>query len=318
MIIAAGVLCWRHIGGRPYILVIHRAAHDDYSFPKGKLDPGETVPETALRELYEETRLRTRLGPFLGDVHYEVNGRPKTVSYWTAHVTADQVRQSSRRFTPNHEVDELLWLPFDEAQRLLTYEFDRDLLDQLERMLPELDRPTFNVGVLRHAKATSRASWSGGEASRTLTERGQAQAKSLVGLLDCWAPYESILTSPWQRCASTIAPFLKAHNMRATSVEQLTEAAYAADPAATERLVSAAVTAARPLLICSHRPVLPAILSAVGSVLDEPARARLVACSSISPADLVIAQIAHTDDAEHPFELVTLATYSPYEASPSS
>lgn len=313
MIVAAGVLCWRRIAGEPYILVIHRAAHDDYSFPKGKLDPGESVPETAIRELGEETRLRTALGPFLGEVHYKVGSRPKVVHYWTAHVDDGQVKASLKRFAPNHEVDELLWLPFPEARRLLSYAFDRELLDRLQAMLPALDRPTFTLAVLRHAKAVSRADWGKGETTRPLTEHGGRQAAHLAPLLACWGTFDRVVTSPWARCVQTIAPYASAHGLDPVTAETLTESAYAADPAATERFIAGLAREGRSTLVCSHRPVLPAVLSAIGSVLDEEARARLVAQATLAPAQTVIVQIARTDDPERPLELVTTATYTPFD-----
>ncbi|KAB1647262.1 MULTISPECIES: NUDIX hydrolase [unclassified Pseudoclavibacter] len=313
MIVAAGVLCWRRIAGEPYILVIHRAAHDDYSFPKGKQDPGESVPETAIRELREESRIRAALGPYLDAVHYHVGGKPKVVHYWTSQISAEQVKDSAKHFSPNHEVDELLWLPFAEAQRLLTYDFDRELLTRLEGQLPTLDRPILTVGVLRHAKATSRVDWSKGEASRPLTSHGQSQSTHLTALLQCWGAFQQIVTSPWQRCLSTVQPYATACGTRVRRASELTETDYATDPEASEHLVTDVVSQGRSALFCTHRPVLPGVLSAVGALIDEPARALLLSHATLAPAELVIAQIAQTGDAEHPFELVTVATYAPFD-----
>jgi 8-oxo-dGTP diphosphatase len=108
------------------IVVVHRPRYDDWSFPKGKLDPGETFEEAALREVREETGLICRLGPELAFAHYDDNkGRPKVVRYWLMAVIEDP------GFEPNEEVDELRWLTPAEATDLLTYSRDRKLVRSL-------------------------------------------------------------------------------------------------------------------------------------------------------------------------------------------
>jgi 8-oxo-dGTP diphosphatase len=104
------------------VAVVHRPRYDDWSLPKGKLDPGETFEQAALREVWEETGLRCRLGRELPSVRYEVRGRPKIVRYWLMSVEADP------GFTPNDEVDELRWLAPAEALELLTYERDKGVV----------------------------------------------------------------------------------------------------------------------------------------------------------------------------------------------
>jgi 8-oxo-dGTP diphosphatase len=102
--------------------IVHRPRYDDWSLPKGKLDPGETFEEAALREVEEETGLRCTLERELPPVEYEVRGRPKVVRYWLMSVDADP------GFTPNAEVDELRWLPPADAAALLTYDRDKELV----------------------------------------------------------------------------------------------------------------------------------------------------------------------------------------------
>ena len=107
------------------MLLVHRPAYDDWTFPKGKLDPGETEEECALREVEEETGLRCRLGLELGSTTYrDAKGRRKRVRYWLMEVEAG----SGLRF--EHEVDEARWLSFDDAAGLLSYERDIGLLDE--------------------------------------------------------------------------------------------------------------------------------------------------------------------------------------------
>jgi 8-oxo-dGTP pyrophosphatase MutT (NUDIX family) len=124
---AAGGVVWRRTGdGAVEVVVVHRPHYDDWTMPKGKLDPGETEAECALREVEEETGLRCELGPEVaGNAYTDHKGRPKTVRYWA-------MTPSSGSFAPNDEVDELRWLPVDEAVALLSYDHDRTVLRSLQ------------------------------------------------------------------------------------------------------------------------------------------------------------------------------------------
>jgi len=109
------------------IAVVHRPRYDDWSLPKGKLDPGETFEQAALREVEEETGLLCELREELDPVRYhDSRGRPKLVRYWRMVVTGGE-------FTPNEEVDELRWLALREAAALLSYPHDRELVQALTR-----------------------------------------------------------------------------------------------------------------------------------------------------------------------------------------
>src|SRR6185369_12154279 len=107
---AAGAVCWRVTAkGNLKILLVYRTQHRDTSLPKGKVDPGETLPETAVREIAEETGLVIGLGPPLGIVEYVMpNGRDKEVYYWSAEVS--QVARDNSTFAANDEIESLHWV----------------------------------------------------------------------------------------------------------------------------------------------------------------------------------------------------------------
>ena len=102
------------------VLLVHRAKYDDWAFPKGKLDAGESWEEAAVREVEEETGLRCELGPYVGSTHYPVPQGEKEVRYYRM--------SSDDEAHPQNEIDELRWVAFDEARELLTYDYDRVLL----------------------------------------------------------------------------------------------------------------------------------------------------------------------------------------------
>ncbi len=131
---AAGGVVWRRTGPhRVEVLVVHRPKYDDWSLPKGKLDDGETHEAAARREVEEETGLRCRLGDELASVSYtDRRGRPKVVRYW-AMTPEDTAAEdgATEWFTPTEEIDEIRWVPRENARRVLSYEHDADLVDSL-------------------------------------------------------------------------------------------------------------------------------------------------------------------------------------------
>jgi 8-oxo-dGTP diphosphatase len=123
---AAGGVLTRAGSGGTEVLVVHRPRYDDWSFPKGKLDPGEDDETAARREVLEETGCRVDLHEELPVRRYtDRKGRPKQVRYWRMTVVG------SDPFVPNDEVDALRWIPVDEAATLLSYDGDRRLLEVL-------------------------------------------------------------------------------------------------------------------------------------------------------------------------------------------
>jgi 8-oxo-dGTP diphosphatase len=132
---AAGGLVVRRRGGVLELVVVHRPVQHDWSFPKGKLESGETFETAALREVREETGMSCELLRFIGHTEYvDRKGRPKAVAYWIMEATGGS-------FSPNEEVDELRWLSLDEASRMLSYPRDQELVavlmaaDQVEPVI---------------------------------------------------------------------------------------------------------------------------------------------------------------------------------------
>ncbi|WP_406493854.1 NUDIX hydrolase [Streptomyces sp. NBC_01604] len=127
---AAGCVLWRRspVDGELEVCLVHRPKYDDWSHPKGKLKRGEDHLAGALREVEEETGHRAAPGTRLPTVLYMANGRAKEVRYWAAEATTGA-------FTPNDEVDRILWLPPSAARNRLTQPRDRTLVDALLQAL---------------------------------------------------------------------------------------------------------------------------------------------------------------------------------------
>jgi 8-oxo-dGTP diphosphatase len=122
---AAGGVVWRRGPGGIEVAVVHRPHRDDWSLPKGKLDPGESFEAAAVREVQEEIGFRCRLGRELSPTSYrDQKGRAKVVRYWL-------MEPEEGEFSPNNEVDELRWLIPSAAADLLTYPHDQELVREL-------------------------------------------------------------------------------------------------------------------------------------------------------------------------------------------
>lgn len=131
---AAGCVVWRERSDSVEFLVAHRPRYDDWSFPKGKLDDGETFQEAALRELDEETGARGSLGAELPSTSYvDHKGRSKIVRYWL--VEAEDPHTEAADFQPNDEVDQIVWSDPGAAAEMLSYEHDAQLLAEAVALL---------------------------------------------------------------------------------------------------------------------------------------------------------------------------------------
>ena len=250
-VLAAGAVLWRSNGdsAEPDVAVIHRPRYDDWSLPKGKVDPGETEPVTAVREVHEETGYSSHLGRRLASVSYPVEQGIKKVRYWAA-------RSTDGQFTPNSEVDELKWLPVAAAMKQLGYSHDRKVL----RRFAKLPVDTQTVLIVRHGTAGSKSRYKGDDRMRPLDKRGRAQAESLVGQLLAFGA-NMLYAADRVRCHQTLEPTAEELGAPIHNEPLLTEDAYAEDrKAARRRVLEIAATGGTPV-ICTQGRVIPDLIA---------------------------------------------------------
>jgi 8-oxo-dGTP diphosphatase len=269
-VFAAGAVCWRVVDGKVKVLVIHRTAHRDVSLPKGKVDPGETLPQTAVREVVEETGLAVTLGVPLGMTNYTMpNGREKVVHYWAAEVTDAAVLASS--FLPNGEVAALEWLPIRKALGALTYERDAEIVERFRMLVDEGVTRTFAVIALRHAKAVPPYQFDGPDSSRHLTERGRGEAKSIVHSLASFGP-SRIVSSTAKRCRQTVEPLSKALHLDVKTTDAISQDAFESGDDGIREVVGKRIRKRFTTVLCSHGPVLPEIVREVALATGTASR----------------------------------------------
>ncbi|MDR7085912.1 8-oxo-dGTP diphosphatase [Aeromicrobium panaciterrae] len=258
---AAGGVVWRkrppsgRVEPRVDLLLIHRPSYDDWSFPKGKTDDGESLQATATREIAEETGARVRLGHPLGELSYPVAGGLKSVTYWSARAVGE-----TEPFVPNKEVDEIRWVGVREARKLLTYDHDRILLKSFVDLLDSKAHRSRTLIVQRHGKAAARSA-DIDDLERPLTSVGSEQAQTLAPILAAYG-VGRVISSPALRCAQTVEPY--AHSI-STFIEIDDRIGEDTTFAQVQRSVAATLDRKRPVVLCTHRPTLPWIFEAIGT-----------------------------------------------------
>jgi 8-oxo-dGTP diphosphatase len=251
VILAAGAVLWRYAddSGATEVALVHRPRYDDWSLPKGKVDPGETEPVTAVREIDEETGYAVELGRRLASVSYPVEQTTKKVWYWAA-------RTLGGDFTPNAEVDQLIWLPAADAMKRLQYPADRKVL----RRFTKYPADTKTVLIVRHGLAGTKSRYRGDDQKRPLDKRGRAQAESLVGQLLAFGATD-LFAAPRARCHQTLEPLAEELGVTIQDEPELTEEAYADDQQpGRRRLLEIAKTDGTPV-ICTQGKVIPDLIS---------------------------------------------------------
>lgn len=289
-VLAAGAVCWRVTPkGKLRILVVHRTQHKDTSLPKGKLDPGETLPETAVREIAEETGLVVGLGAPLGIVEYVMpNGRDKKVYYWAAHVQPDAIANST--FVSNDEIEQLTWLSLKKARSRMSFPADVDIVDRFAELYRQGRARTFAIIALRHGKATPAQDWPGPDATRPLLPRGEMQALSVAPGVAAFRPAK-LISSTAVRCVATIGPTARITGLEVAQRDAISQDAYTGRGELVRQLVAKRLEKRLSTVLCSHGPVLPQIIDAVTRATGTADSARLQRAAALSTGEYAVLHV---------------------------
>lgn len=258
---AAGAVLWRRSPAGVEVALVHRPRYDDWSLPKGKLDPSEPEAVAAVREVVEETGFTGPLGRGLGTTEYDVvvAGRlvPKTVRWWS-------LEAAEGAFTAGDEVDELRWVDAAAAVDLLGAE-----AAPLRRFLSG-PADAVTLLVVRHASAGDRSSFRGTDDRRPLDDDGRTQADLLADVLSLWRPVR-VLSAPPVRCRATVAPLSARVGHDVEVVAHWGEDAWDRDAALAD--LRGLARAGTPAVICSQGGAIPDLVAHLTST-DGRVRAK--------------------------------------------
>ncbi len=308
---AAGTVPWRVQGHVLQVALVHRPRYDDWSWAKGKLDPAEEWPVAAVRETVEETGLVVRLGVPLPEARYTVlekDGVPgdKVVRYWAAQVTGGDGRLVN-------EIDDVEWLDPRTAHDRLDYARDQDQLLALVRWHQAGLLATWPLVLVRHARAVGRGSWKGpDDTERPLDAAGRARAVALGPVLAAYG-VQRVVTSPSTRCVATVSPFAKEAGARLRTRPGLSEEGFADDPGRAVHHLQRVLEKGRPTAVCSHGPVLPALVDVLAGVAGEAGVAdrRLLAAAGTGTFDKGEALVCHVAGAGAGARVVAVERHCP-------
>jgi 8-oxo-dGTP diphosphatase len=262
-IFAAGTVIFKGKGLNQKIAVIHRPHREDWSFPKGKIDAPESAPAAAVRETLEETGLHVVLHQSLTPQEYIFDNLPKTVFYWRARLVKPPV------FVPNEEADQLVWVSLKAALKLLTYEVDRQLAKEAFKA-----KDTKPLILLRHATAEKRIEWSDRyskaippDSFRPLTPAGIMQSHLIGDLLSAFG-INKVVSSDSIRCVATVSPYAASQELALEAHQTLSELGWEFNNKSGLKLIRKLAMLNQPVVICGHRPALPALAQAIGDEFD--------------------------------------------------
>jgi 8-oxo-dGTP diphosphatase len=262
-IFAAGTVIFKGRGLNQKIAVIHRPHREDWSFPKGKIDAPESAPAAAVRETLEETGLHVVLHQSLTPQEYIFDNLPKTVFYWRARLVKPPV------FVPNEEADQLVWVSLKAALKLLTYEVDRQLAKEAFKA-----KDTKPLILLRHATAEKRIEWSDRyskaippDSFRPLTPAGIMQSHLIGDLLSAFG-INKVVSSDSIRCIATVSPYAASQELALEAHQNLSELGWEFNNKSGLKLIRKLAMLNQPVVICGHRPALPALAQAIGDEFD--------------------------------------------------
>jgi len=303
---AAGGVVWRVVDDKLRVLLIHRTKYRDVTLPKGKVEPGEMLAETAVREIHEETGIRVALGVPVGVSRYRLpSKRTKIVHYWAAEATDEAIRASE--FVPNKEIAAIEWVSLKKAISRLSYPVDVEILEHFLRLVDEGVLHTFPIVALRHAKALPREEWEEKDAARPLTPRGRKQARAIVGPLRAFG-VRRIVSSPAVRCVKTVAPLAEALGRKIDTTKLISQDAWEVGTSDARTIIGERVRARKPAVLCSHGPVLPDILSELALATGTLRGSYLGSASTLEPAAF---SVVHLSVANPGSGIVAIETHVP-------
>jgi 8-oxo-(d)GTP phosphatase len=258
---AGGVLWRRSPDGRGSeeieVALVHRPRYDDWSLPKGKVEPGETEFEAALREVLEETGHLGRPERSLGKIRYLKSSgsgtRPKVISFWA-------MQANGGTFEPGREVDELRWVPVGSARTMLTYPTDREVLGRFASQ----PLTTGLVLLVRHAAAGQRARWKGDDRVRPVDAKGAQQSEALLRILGKF-DVRRIVSADFVRCVETVEPLSRATGLPVVEEPLLSELGYPDHEQETIELVRRLEEPGGAVVACSQGDVIPDLLHRLAS-----------------------------------------------------
>jgi 8-oxo-dGTP pyrophosphatase MutT (NUDIX family)/phosphohistidine phosphatase SixA len=249
---AAGGVVWRRADPEVEIALVHRPRYDDWTLPKGKLEPGEELLDAAVREVGEEMGAQVEVSRRVGRVRYAVEDGRKTVTFWA-------MRCLREDFRPDREVDAVQWLPWSAARRALSYETDRQVVDDFV----SVPVPDSVVVLLRHARAGKRSEWNGEDALRPLDPSGERQAERLGALLRYFRP-RTVYAADRTRCIQTVQPLAARTDLQVVVEPVFADESFIENPGATETALLSLAKPGRVSVVCSQGTAIPALIDRLG------------------------------------------------------
>lgn len=251
---AAGGVLWRQDGPDLLVALVHRPRYDDWTLPKGKLNPGEPLLLGAVREVGEETGALVEVGRRLAPVEYPIGPDAiKRVSHWT-------MRYLTGQHAPGDEVDQLCWLTVAEASQRLSYRVDRCVLADFAR----LPAGTRTVLLIRHAKAGRRSDFHGDDRLRPLDKVGRRQARDAAPVLAAFNP-RRVLAADLLRCEQTVLPLADLLGLPVSSAPEFSDEAYQRHPQRARAALLGLTEQPGTTVICSQGDTIPGLLAALGA-----------------------------------------------------
>lgn len=293
------------------VLIVHRPRYNDWSWPKGKAEINEPLLVAGVREVEEETGVIVQMHAPLNTQRYRLgSGQTKEVHYWIGTpVSHPGVERSRIPVVPARvkEIDQARWLNAIDARELLTRRGDKRLLDDVIARAEAGTLVTATLAIARHGSAITRSRWAGVDAKRPLSRTGGVQALDLVDILSALG-ISRLLSSPWTRCRASLEPYAIVAGLGLVTAEELTEESVNRDPEAASQIVQRLIERpAEPVVVCGHRPALPAMLEPIREASSSQiARALPSEDPYLHTAELLVAHIAYSAEMARNPEIIAI------------